>query len=102
MALIKVCSEKDVPIGSIRQFEPNHRAVAIANINGKLYAINGHCPHMGGPLGEGELNGKTVTCPWHAAEFDVTTGKVLSPPATKDALCYAVKIENGDVFVDIT
>jgi nitrite reductase/ring-hydroxylating ferredoxin subunit len=101
MVFEKVCSTKDIPLGSIRPFTVKGTAVAIANVDGKFYAINGHCTHKEGPLGEGELDGKVVTCPWHASRFDVTTGEVLEPPANKPVSCYTIKIEKGIIFVNL-
>lgn len=101
MAFTKVCSTSDVSIGSIRQFEVGHKVVAVANVSGNFYAINGRCPHLGGPLGEGTMNGKNVMCPWHESEFDVTTGKVLAPPAQQNVACFKVKVEGNDVLVDL-
>ncbi|HSU72867.1 MAG TPA: non-heme iron oxygenase ferredoxin subunit [Candidatus Binatia bacterium] len=100
MAFTKICSTSDVPLGSIRQFEANGKVIAIANVDGKFYAINGECTHMGGPLGEGELEGTTVTCPWHMGQFDVTNGKVLAAPPARDVACFKVKVEGGHVLVD--
>jgi len=51
------------------------RRVAIANVDGTLHAIDGLCPHQGGPLGTGQLCGTVLTCPWHGWQFDVTTGR---------------------------
>ena len=51
------------------------RMVAIANVDGTLHAIDGLCPHQGGPLGTGQLCGTVLTCPWHGWQFDVTTGR---------------------------
>ena len=75
--------------------------VCLANVDGTFYAIGGECTHMGGPLGEGELDGTTVTCPWHSGEFDVTTGKVLGPPAEEDEPVYEVRVEGDDVQVAV-
>ena len=50
------------------------KSIAIFRIDGKFFAMGNICPHRGGPLGDGELNGFTVTCPWHAWEFDVRSG----------------------------
>src|SRR5262249_34203705 len=54
---------------------------ALFNVEGTFYAIDNTCTHRGGPLGEGELSGDTVTCPWHGAHFNVKTGAVTVPPA---------------------
>ena len=56
---------------------------ALFNVDGGFYAINDVCGHRGGPLGEGELDGKTVICPWHGWRWDVTTGANVNNPAVK-------------------
>ena len=73
---------------------------AVCNVGGKLHALSGICPHRGGPLGQGALNGSHVTCPWHAWEFDCRTGASDFDPAQKIAT-YDVKIAGDDVFLDI-
>ena len=75
--------------------------VCLANVDGTVYAIGGECTHMGGPLGEGELDGKIVTCPWHSGEFDVTTGEVVGPPPEGPEPVYQVRVEGDDVQVEV-
>ena len=97
-----VAKASEVPAGSLKPIELEDGAqVCLANVGGTFYAINGECSHMGGPLGEGELDGTTVTCPWHSAEYDVTTGKMLSPPAESDQATYQVRAEGEDVQVAV-
>ena len=55
---------------------------------------------QGGPLDEGEIDGTTVTCPWHGWEYNVTTGENLDDPDTKQET-YAVKVEGDDIFVEV-
>ena len=55
---------------------------------------------MGGPLGEGTLDGNRVTCPWHGWQYDVTTGKVVTNPSVC-ADTYAVEIRGTEIFVDV-
>jgi nitrite reductase/ring-hydroxylating ferredoxin subunit len=72
-----------VPIAAVSQCPPGtsiervvgDRIVALANIDGTWHAIDGLCPHQGGPLGKGRLCGAVLTCPWHGWQFDVTTGR---------------------------
>jgi nitrite reductase/ring-hydroxylating ferredoxin subunit len=74
------------------------RIIAVFNVDGQFYALDGICPHAGGPLGQGRLAGGVVTCPWHGWQFDVTSGRhCLNPRLTQAA--YPVEIEAGDVFV---
>lgn len=68
---------------------------AVFNVDGRLCATQAKCPHRGGPLNEGELLGAVVTCPYHGAQFDVTTGAVLRGPAREALQTYAVVVD-GD------
>jgi nitrite reductase (NADH) small subunit len=90
----------DVPVGAVHEIQVAGKAVALANVDGKFFAINNTCLHRGGPLGEGSLQGKTVTCPWHGWEYDVTTGKLLQNPSMGVA-CYTTEVRGEEVFVDI-
>ena len=100
MALLRAAKKDEIPPGTIREFQLNGTTVAIANVDGKLYAINNPCLHRGGPLGEGELAGKIVTCPWHGWTYDVTTGKTTMNPAV-GVNCYPIEIKGDDVFVEV-
>lgn len=73
--------------------------VLVANVAGKLYAIGNTCTHRGCSLDEGELEGNIVTCPCHGGQFDVTNGKVVAPPPSKDEPQYEVEIQGTDVLV---
>jgi nitrite reductase (NADH) small subunit len=53
----------------------NGQEIALFCLEGQFYAIDNICPHEGGPLGNGELEGAVVTCPWHGWQFDIKTGK---------------------------
>ena len=77
------------------------KKIALFNVEGSLHAIDDTCTHRGGPLSEGMLVGNEVTCPWHGAVFDVTTGDVVGPPAPSSVTSYRVRIEDDDVEVEI-
>jgi nitrite reductase/ring-hydroxylating ferredoxin subunit len=68
----------------------------VFNVGGRLFATQSKCTHRQGPLSEGDLEGSTVTCPWHGSQFDVSTGAVVRGPATEALKTYAVVVE-GDV-----
>ena len=99
MSFLKAARKDEIPAGTIREFAVEGKSIALANVGGKFYAINNTCLHRGGPLGEGELHDKTVTCPWHGWQYDVTTGKLTANPAV-GVQCYAVEVRGEDVFVD--
>ena len=82
--------------------------VLIANVNGNYHAVDNMCTHFGGDLSGGVLEGNVITCPNHRAKFDVTTGKVVSPPAEalgrpdiEDLPTYFVKVENQYIMVKV-
>ncbi len=96
-----VAKVSDVQPGQLRRVQLDDGAqVCLANVEGTIYAIGGACTHEGGPLAEGELEGTTITCPWHGAMFDVTTGELQGPPADSSVLSYEVRIQGDDVQVD--
>ncbi|HVB85847.1 MAG TPA: Rieske 2Fe-2S domain-containing protein [Candidatus Dormibacteraeota bacterium] len=102
MAFVRAAKVGAVPPGAVAEFDVDGKAIALANVAGKLYAINGVCVHEGGPLGEGALNGNLVICPWHAWEYDVTTGKIAgSADGAEGVACYPVEVRGEDIFVDV-
>ncbi len=96
----KVAEIDDVPPGAAREFAAAGRVIALFNVEGTVYALDGVCPHAGGPLGEGDLAGRIVTCPWHGWQFDVTTGRHAINPQMQQAT-FPVKIDGTDVYVEI-
>jgi nitrite reductase/ring-hydroxylating ferredoxin subunit len=96
---VKVGRVDDFPAGSLKKVVFGDEDVLVANVGGKLHALTNTCTHRGGPLDEGELEGSTVTCPWHGGQFDVTTGKVVGPPPVKDEVPFDVRVEGSDVML---
>ena len=108
MAFIDVAAVDDIPAGTIKPFTVEGKEIAIANFGGSFYAIGRKCPHLGGDLSKGNLDGTTVTCPRHHAQFDVTTGSCLAGPkigpiklGAKDATTYQVRVEGRRIQVDL-
>ena len=97
---VKIAKAAEIPSGSGKTFEVGDRPIAVFNCDGTFYAIDDTCPHQGGPLGEGELDGRIVSCPWHDWRWDVTTGANANNPAVKMA-CFPVTVEQGAIFVDL-
>jgi nitrite reductase (NADH) small subunit len=100
MPYLRTAKKEEIPPGTIREFDIDGKNIALANVDGKLFAINNICLHRGGPLGEGELEGQVVVCPWHGWKYDVTTGK-LTTNSTVGVQCYAVEVRGDDIYVDI-
>ncbi len=101
MAFTRAATVEELAPGTAKQVTLNGRKLALFNINGTFYAIEDTCPHRGGPLSEGELEGTQVTCPWHGARFDVTAGTHLSPPAPRDVASFKVQVVGNEVQVDL-
>src|SRR4029079_19087240 len=97
---VRVARTKDIPSWEGRSFEVNGRQVAVFNVGGRFHAIDHRCAHPQGPLGEGDLGGCVVTCPWHGWTYDVTTGQ---SPDDADARVdrFEIKVEKGEVLVAV-
>jgi len=98
---VKVATIDEIPVGSAKLVEVKGNEIALFNIGGTLHAIDNSCTHVGGPLCEGEVNGADVTCPWHGAVFDLTTGRAVGPPAFEAVNRYQVRVEGPDVQLEI-
>lgn len=98
--MIKVAKVSEIEEGKAKVVEVDKRPVALFKVDGKIFAIDNICPHRGGPLDEGYLEGKTVTCPWHAWQFDVTTGACATVPASRQRT-YAVRLDGDEISIEI-
>lgn len=86
----------DIPVGESRVYRVGGLEIAVFNVHGSFFATENLCPHRGGPLGEGMLHGKVVSCPWHAWTFDVTTG-ICTFHSEARVKTYPVRVENGEL-----
>ena len=100
MALERAAKVSEIPPGSIKEVQIAGQPIAVANVGGTFYAINSTCLHRGGPLGQGQLEGTVVTCPWHGWQFDVTTGKAMMNPSA-GVPCLRVQVQGDEVYVDL-
>jgi len=96
----KVAKVSEIPESDMKIVFNN--LVAVANAGGRFYAFGNVCPHAAGPLGEGFLEGCAVECPWHAAQWDITTGKALTGLATTDIPLFEVRVVNDDIEIKLT
>lgn len=98
---IKVATTDEMAAGTIKQVEANGKSIALFNLDGSYYAIGNECTHRGGPLAEGFVDGETVTCPWHGAQFNVKTGAAESAPASKPVAKYNLRVQGSAIEVEI-
>ena len=98
--LVSVAKIEDVSPGSGIVAEVEDKSLAVFNVDGDYFVIDNTCIHRGGPLGEGDLEGNVVTCPWHGWEYDVKTGACTNNP---DACVksYVVTLDGVDIKVEM-
>lgn len=123
MALKDIARFTDIPEGTMKHVEVEDHELLLANVEGKVYAIDDRCGHMSTPLSMGTLKGNIVECPLHRAQFDVITGKKVREPQmggltnkivavsrmgklmavikTYDRKSYEIKIENDVIKINI-
>ena len=94
---VAVGASTDFPEGELRRADAGGMPALLVRRDGRLFAIAATCSHAGGPLDEGTLDGTRVTCPWHASQFCVTSGRVHGGPATFDQPAFTVRETDGRV-----
>ena len=101
MPYIKLATQAELPgEGEAKEFELGDKTICVAKLNGTITAMDNICLHMGGPLGQGFIEGSKLVCPWHGWEYDLQTGQVVDDPQSKVAV-YPIKIDNGEVLIKI-
>jgi 3-phenylpropionate/trans-cinnamate dioxygenase ferredoxin component len=95
---IEIAPVDRIPPGTGARFTPADKDIAIFNVDGNICAIADTCPHAGGSLGLGKLDGKVVTCPVHGMKFDVTTG-CFAGTSDFGVAPYPAKVVDGKVLV---
>jgi len=110
---LEVMDESALESGAMTQVKVDGHDLLVARVGDAVYVADAHCPHMGGPLAKGTLEGTIVSCPWHHSEFDLSDGHVVSWTNWKGAAksmaemvrhprplrVYESKIEDGKVWV---
>jgi len=71
---------------------------AVFNLDGTFYVLDNACVHRGGPLGESDLDGDIITCPWHGWQYHVKTGRCLNKDGVA-VICYDVTVDGGDITI---
>jgi nitrite reductase/ring-hydroxylating ferredoxin subunit len=96
---VRVGKTGDFPSGQGRILEVKGKTIAIFHVEGRFYALDNTCLHRGGPIGDGELEGTNVTCPWHGWRYDIKTGETAFNPAAKLNI-YTVRVDGDEVSVE--
>jgi nitrite reductase/ring-hydroxylating ferredoxin subunit len=97
---VKVASVSELAPGSAKAIEVMGKTIALFNVEGTIYATDNTCLHQGGPLGEGQLMGEAVICPWHQWEYNVRTGELVGNSSVK-LVTYPVQVAGGEIKVAV-
>jgi 3-phenylpropionate/trans-cinnamate dioxygenase ferredoxin subunit len=108
MEYVKVAQISELGVGSKKKISVEGKEILLTNIQNSYYAVDNTCPHMGGSLYDGNLEGSYISCPKHGSVFDVKTGKVVESGKllfikvkVHDIRSYPVKIEGSDIMIGI-
>jgi 3-phenylpropionate/trans-cinnamate dioxygenase ferredoxin component len=113
--LIRVASIDDLPEGAMKKYQVQDTEILIVRIGGKYYATQDKCPHFGGDLSAGKLEGSIVTCPRHGSQFNLTDGRVVrwlkggglissigkTLKSPKKLTTYNVEIQGQEIMVEV-
>lgn len=100
MSLHRVCQIDELQSGGGREFVVAGRVLALYRLDSGIKAVEGICPHAGGPLAQGMVRGEVVTCPWHGWQFNLATGaNQLNPRLCVP--CFVVTVDDNVVYVEI-
>ncbi len=83
------------------EVEVNGTRVLVVRAGGGIHAVGAECPHAGGNLADGNARNGHIRCPWHHAEFDLTTGQLEEPPSLNAIPHFDVRVEDGTIYVDV-
>ena len=98
--LHKILDHGELPEGRVTTVTIGHHTLAVTHHNGEYGCLDNHCPHQGGPLGEGSIEGGHLRCPWHGYDFDPTTG---TPPGpfNDGPPCYQVEVREDGIYATL-
>lgn len=97
----RVAALEDVAPGRLKGVRARKELIVLANVDGRICALEDQCSHQDFPLSDGELDGDEVICIHHGARFDACTGKNRALPAIRPVRTFPVEVRDGDIFVDL-
>lgn len=100
-SFVDIANVNDLPVGRVRSYVVDGRKIALYHTESGFFASDNTCPHRGGPLGEGDLIGEEIICPWHLWGFDVATGVCTGNPEM-GVVTHEVKIESDRIMIRLS
>lgn len=98
---VKVATTSEIASEQAKCVDVEGKRIAVFNLNGEFCALDDTCPHRGGPLSEGLIDGEDVVCPWHGARFRIRSGEVTAPPAAQGVARYPVRVTGEDIEIEV-
>lgn len=98
---VPVMPETELEEGKPRRAMAGEVPIVLVRCGSQIYALGETCPHLGGPLAQGTLSDCSITCPWHGSRFALEDGRVLDGPATYPAPRFEVRVQNGQIEVQV-
>lgn len=101
MGRVLACKRDELPNGKVKYLQIDGNEILLANVDGTYYAVSDICNHAGANLHEGKIDGRYITCPWHRAVWDVTTGELVQfPVMLKPLKVYKVSVDGDAVYIE--
>jgi toluene monooxygenase system ferredoxin subunit len=97
---VQICGADQLWDGEMECFRAGNTTVLLLKINGRFHAYQGHCPHQGAALAEGELDGGLITCTAHRWQFDATNGQGVNPKSAR-LKCFPVHVVEQKVLIEV-
>jgi nitrite reductase/ring-hydroxylating ferredoxin subunit len=97
---VKVGSVSDLAEGQAKVAQVDGQRIAIFHVGGRYYALEASCPHEGGPLADGVIEGLRIICPWHGYDLHLKTGECGLDPDIR-ALTYPIKVQDDDLLIEM-
>jgi nitrite reductase (NADH) small subunit len=95
---VRIGDVQELPApGEAKEFLCGSKTLCVANVNGRYAAVDNFCPHRGGPLGQGIVEGSKIVCPWHGWEFELETGNNPFTP-NLSVQSYELKVDGATVY----
>jgi nitrite reductase/ring-hydroxylating ferredoxin subunit len=99
--LIRLCTATDVADGEALKVEHGDQAFAVYNVAGDFFVTDDACTHGPGSLSDGILEDDVIECNFHGGQFNVRTGDVVGPPCMVPVKTYKVRVDDGDIFIEV-
>jgi nitrite reductase/ring-hydroxylating ferredoxin subunit len=97
---VEICGADQLWDGEMECFRAGDMAILLLKINGQFHAYQGHCPHQGAALAEGELDGGLITCAAHRWQFNATNGLGVNPRSAR-LKCFPVHVVERKVWIEV-